>query len=155
MLLYVLRHADAENVVTTDAARRLTTKGHEQAGQVADFCKRNGFQLPVILSSPLVRARETAQAVADRVGTKLEVVPWLACGMSPATALEELKPHREATGVMIVGHEPDFSGLIGYLLGLSTPMQLSVRKASLHLLELMSWRAGAARLDFSLPCRLM
>jgi phosphohistidine phosphatase len=133
----------------------LTPKGHEQAGRVADFCKRNGFHLPVILSSPLVRARETAQAVADRMGTELEIVPWLACGMSPETALEELKPHRDAAGVMIVGHEPDLSCVLAHLLGLSTPMQLSVRKASLHLLELMSWRAGAARLEFSLPCRLM
>jgi phosphohistidine phosphatase len=155
MLLYLLRHADAENHVTSDAARKLTHKGHEQAAKVADFCRKNGFELPAILSSPLVRAHQTAQAVADRVGTKLEIVPWLACGLTPETALEELKPYRDKAGVMIVGHEPDFSSLVAWLLGLPTPMQLSVRKASLTLLEVMSWRAGAARLDFSLPCRLM
>ena len=75
--------------------------------------------------------------------------------MSPHAALEELKAFRGHNSVMIVGHEPDFSQLIAHLLGLPSNSQISVRKASLTLLEIAVLRAGAARLEFTLPCRLM
>jgi phosphohistidine phosphatase len=56
---------------------------------------------------------------------------------------------------MLVGHEPDFSQLAAYLLGLPTNNAIHVRKASLTLLELDIFRAGAATLQFSLPSKLM
>ena len=56
---------------------------------------------------------------------------------------------------MLVGHEPDFSGIAAHLLGLPRQESIRIRKASLALLELDSIRAGTARLEFSLPCKLM
>ena len=155
MLLYLLRHADAETPAPTDDERPLSEKGIAQAKKVARFCATHEVQLAIVLTSPLPRARQTAEPVAEALGVEMVVVPWLASGMSPPAALEELRAYRSQEKVMIVGHEPDFSQLAALLLGLPTNQALHLRKGSLTLLDLDIFRAGAAVLKFSLPCRLM
>lgn len=113
------------------------------------------MQLSLILTSPLRRAHETAKPMAAALRAELMIVPWLASGMHPEAALEELRAYRSQTSVMLVGHEPDFSQLAAHLLGLPTNNAIHVRKGSLTLLELDVFRAGAATLQFSLPCKLM
>ena len=155
MLLYLLRHADADTVAATDDARPLSPKGHRQGEALAEFCVKHGVQPAVILSSPLPRARETAEYVAKATNTELEIHPWIACGMNPERAVEELKEYRTRTSAMLVGHEPDLSTLVAYLLALPSNSQVNVRKASLTALELPVYRAGAGRLEFSIPCKMM
>jgi phosphohistidine phosphatase len=155
MTLYLLRHADAEMPAPTDDARPLSPKGIEQAQQAGRFCARHEVRPSVILTSPLTRAAQTAQPVAEATGSPLIVVPWLASGMAPHDAVEELKAYRTHDSAMIVGHEPDFSHLIALLLGLPGANQLHVRKGSLTALNLDIIRAGAARLEWSLPARYM
>lgn len=155
MLLYLLRHADAETPAPPDDDRVLSEKGHVQARKVAAFCQAHDIKLSLLLSSPLHRAHQTAHPVSETLGVELVIAPWLASGMHPETALEELRAIRVAGSVMIVGHEPDFSQLAAHLLGLPTNHAIHLRKASLTLLELDVFRAGAAALQFSLPCKLM
>jgi phosphohistidine phosphatase len=155
MLLYLLRHADADTPAASDSARPLSEKGIDQAKKVARFCEAHDMQLSLVLTSPLRRAHETAKPVAAALRAELMVVPWLSSGMHPHAALEELGAYRSQSSVMLVGHEPDFSQLAAHLLGLPTNNAIHVRKASLTLLELPVFRAGAATLDFSLPCKLM
>ncbi len=155
MLLYLLRHADADTIAPSDGARPLSEKGVEQAKKVARFCEAHDMQLSLILTSPLRRAHETAKPVAAALRAELMIVPWLASGMHPHAALEELRAYRSQTSVMLVGHEPDFSQLAAHLLGLPTNNAIHVRKGSLTLLELDVFRPGAAALQFSLPCKLM
>jgi len=155
MLLYLLRHADAETPAPTDDERPLSEKGHTQARKVAKFCETHEMRASLVLASPLRRAHETAQAVFAAFRAELRVVPWLASGMHPQAALEELRAYRGEDSVVLVGHEPDFSQFAAYLLGLPTNNAIHIRKASLTLLELDVFRAGAASLLFSLPCKLM
>ena len=155
MLLYLLRHADAETPAPSDEARALSEKGKAQAEKVGRFCEAHAMHLSLILTSPVRRAHETAQIVAAKMPAEMLVVPWLACGMHPQAALEELGAYRSQGSVMLVGHEPDFSQIIAHLLGLPDHAKFLVRKASLTLLELRAPRAGAASLHFTLPCRLM
>jgi phosphohistidine phosphatase len=155
MLLYLLRHADADTPAPTDDARPLSEKGRAQAQKVARFCEAHEMQLPLILTSPLPRAHETAQPVAKALRSELLVTPWLSSGMHPEAAVKELRDYREHAALMIVGHEPDFSQLCAHLLGLPTNDALNLRKASLTLLEVSTLRTGAATLQFSLPCKLM
>jgi phosphohistidine phosphatase len=155
MLLYLLRHADADTPAPSDGARPLSEKGIDQAKKVARFCEAHDMQLSVILSSPLRRAHETAKPVAAALRSELIVAPWLSSGMHPQAAVDELHSYRNHSSVMLVGHEPDFSQLAAFLLGLPTNQGIHVRKASLILLELDVFRAGAASLQFSLPCKLM
>jgi phosphohistidine phosphatase len=155
MLLYLLRHADAEASAGSDEARRLTEKGREQAKKIARFLEAHELHLSLVLTSPVRRAHETAQAVVDQMRAELLSAPWLACGMHPQAALEELKAYRSQSSVMLVGHEPDFSQLAAHLLGLPSATQFHVRKGSLALINLPILRAGAGSLDFSIPCKLM
>ena len=155
MLLYLLRHADADTKALSDEARALSEKGKAQAEQVARFCEAHEMQLSVVLTSPVRRAQETAAVVAEKMRAELIIVPWLACGMNSQAALEELRAYRSQGSVMLVGHEPDFSQLAAHLLGLPTNTAINVRKASLTLIDLGFFRAGAGCLQFSLPCKLM
>ena len=156
MLLYFLRHAEAEDEAASDFARRLTPKGLEQADKVGKFCVRAGLIPDLILSSPVVRAEQTARAVSKRLdGRELVVESWLACGMSPAACLESLAAYARFGHVMLVGHEPDFSGAIAACLGLPDPDRLNIRKASLTAIDLPRLRAGSGRLEFTTPVRLM
>jgi phosphohistidine phosphatase len=155
MLLYLLRHADADTPAASDDARALSEKGIAQAKKVARYCDAHHMQLSLVLTSPLRRAHETAQPVAEALRAELLIAPWLASGMHPQLALEELRAYRSQSSVMLVGHEPDFSQLIAHLLGLPTNNAIHIRKASLTLLDLAVFRAGAASLLFSLPCKLM
>jgi phosphohistidine phosphatase len=155
MQLSLLRHADAAAVASSDDVRPLTEKGMEQAQRVGRFCREHDIIPSLILHSPLKRAAQTAHEVAELTGARLELAPWLASGMSPHAGIEQLKEYRDEPHLMVVGHEPDFSQIIALLLGLPSPTQLHIRKASLTSLVIEVFRAGGARLEWSLPCRLM
>lgn len=155
MLLGFLRHAEAEDQRDSDFERRLTAKGLEQAAKVAKFCLRNGLLPDLILSSPVARARSTAEIVAKASNQDLVIAKWLACGMTPDTCRREIPPLAENAFVLLVGHEPDFSRSIASLLALPDPGSLKIRKASLTVLEVQSSEPCTAQLQFSLPARLM
>ena len=131
MLLYLLRHADADTPASSDSARALSEKGKAQASKVARFCEAHDMQLSLVLSSPVRRAHETAQIVSATLRAELLVAPWMACGMAPQTALEELRAYRSQGSVLIVGHEPDFSSEVGRLTG----AKAKLRKGGLAIID--------------------
>jgi phosphohistidine phosphatase len=151
MQLYLLRHADADTPAEVDAERALSRKGFAQARSVAQFLAQREIRPALVLSSPVRRAHETACAVSSEVN----VAPWLACGFEPADGLEKISALRQHASILLVGHEPDFSRFAAYLLGLATPTAFHVRKASLTLIEIEIFKPRAARLEFSIPCKLM
>jgi len=119
VLLYLLRHAEAEPHRPDDFSRQLTETGIKQARRVGCFMKEQCLRPDLILSSPVVRARETAEIVGKLLGkVDLIEVPWAACGMGPERALAELEAHNRFKSILLVGHEPDFSALIAALTGL-------------------------------------
>lgn len=155
MVAYFLRHAEAEADADSDFDRKLTAKGLEQAEKAGKFCARYGLKPGLILTSPVVRARQTARIVAEKLGADLVEERWLACGMAPETCLRELKAHARQDSVLLVGHEPDFGEAIAALLGLPDPGALKVRKASLTALDLPVLEFGRGQLQFLVPARLM
>ena len=138
MKLLLIRHAKAEahGHPQGDGARALTEHGRRQSRKVGAFLRREDLVPDMVLSSPLVRARETAEIVCAAAGADPPVVQnWLGCGMHPAEALRELAVFAtSARRVAIVGHEPDFSGLVEYLLGTQQGF-VRVKKASVILLD--------------------
>jgi phosphohistidine phosphatase len=153
MILGFLRHAEAEDGQGSDFHRSLTPKGLEQAARVGKFCLRNGLRPDVILTSPVVRARQTAEIVAAAVGREMVEAAWLACGMETADLVRGLAALPRKDFVLLVGHEPDFSTTIAELLGLPDPSALNIRKATLAVLELAEATCG--QLQFLVPARLM
>ena len=156
MLLYILRHAEAEAKIVSDYERRLTTHGHEQAKSVGCFCSEHKIFPEIILTSPVVRAKQTAEEVFAvlKKGELIEV-PWMACGMDPNVAFEELPTYKKFKSVMIVGHNPDLTYLIATLLGLKNAFSFEVRKGSLTVIEVKEFSFGSGVLKWSLPPELL
>jgi len=155
MTLYLLRHAEAEVLAASDHARRLTSKGEDQAERTGKFCRKHGFASEVILSSPVTRALQTAKIVHKNLGdSELIEVPWAACGMSPETACEELRAYAKLNAVMLVGHQPDLGHLAATLLGCDNVGSLHVRKSLLCAIDVSpDFRRGV--LEFFVPAKLM
>ena len=154
MLLYILRHANADTEAATDDARELSEKGREQAKKVAQFCTGHGIRPEVIFASPLTRAQQTAKPVAKELGMEITTAPWLACGATPGGILAQIAMLKDAAAVMLVGHQPDLGELIAHLLG-GAGGSINVRKASLTLIEVLLARKGGGRLEFSISVRMM
>lgn len=156
MMVLFLRHADADPDRSSDFERKLTPKGLEQAEKAGKFCARNGLIPEVILTSPVVRAEETAKIAAKKLGD-VEVVreDAIACGMTPDQCLDLLRGYEKFETVMLVGHEPDFSETIAGLIGLPDSGHLQIRKSSLTAIDLPNLRKGSGILEFLIPSRLM
>jgi phosphohistidine phosphatase len=156
MTLYLLRHADAEDYAITDFDRKLTPKGHDQANRVGKFCADRGIAPSAILTSPYIRARETAEIVGQHLGIEPLVQEWIGCGMSPSTLYKNLIAHGGMRkSLMVVGHEPDMGYAVTSLLGLTDASAVNIRKATLTGIEAFSLEPGAGTLDFCIPARLV
>ena len=154
MTLYLLRHAEAEDRAPTDAARQLTPHGLDQARHVAAFCLRHDLRPDLILTSPFRRTIQTAELVAAVFGQTPQPAPFLASGMHPADALDELRAYDRFDSVLLVGHQPDLGLLIAALLGLESDDNLAVGKAALTGLEVNQLSPGGGTLRFFLPAHL-
>ena len=111
-MIYFLRHGDAEHETQEDAARRLTEKGERQSEAAGRALAALGTAIDVCLTSPKVRAEQTARLACGHLDVPVEVVEELRGGPFDPLAL--------ATGrgdVLLVGHEPDFSNAIAELTG--------------------------------------
>ena len=137
MDLILLRHGKAEDLNPGgDSARELLEKGREQSRRAAKLLKRSKLLPEIVLTSPLVRARQTAEEFCNTAGMPGAVIQgWLACGMHPEEALHELAGFREFKRVAIVGHEPDFSELIQWILGTSGG-RVEVKKGSITCVQI-------------------
>ena len=88
LILYILRHAEAEPEARTDAERPLTSKGRDQAKAVGRFCCEHEIYPALVLTSPLVRAEQTAKLVCKELGekTKLEAAEFSCDGSREGAA---------------------------------------------------------------------
>ena len=117
--LYFLRHglADWPNWTGPDGERPLTPEGIRKMKDTAKTLKGLDLSLEAIFSSPLIRAKQTAEFAADRLKIKVTIVPALAPGFGVHQLGELLAEYADAKTLMLVGHEPDFSTTIANLIG--------------------------------------
>jgi phosphohistidine phosphatase len=117
-MIWLLRHGDAEDG-SPDSERPLTEKGREQGRAVGKALKALGVEIEACLTSPKVRAAETARLVCEPLGVEPQLEPKLAGGPFDAEAL--------AAGlgddVLLVGHDPDFSMAVHSLTGAQVRMK--------------------------------
>jgi phosphohistidine phosphatase len=127
MKLYIMRHGPAEDVAASgrDADRALTAPGRERVRAVGKSLLEEDEAPHAILTSPLVRALQTAEIVAaatklgergGAVETRREIAPG---GDAYDLVREIVETRRKRT--MIVGHEPDLSALVARLVGHAPP----------------------------------
>lgn len=133
MHLYFLRHGRAANTGDwsgDDDSRPLTEQGRDELREVARGLRRLDLGLDAILSSPLARARETAQIVAAELGLSAVETPLLEPGCDLPQLAQLAKEYETAQDLMVVGHEPDFSSMIGALVGVRGPAHVEMKKAA-------------------------
>jgi phosphohistidine phosphatase len=132
--LYIMRHGLAvERDVTTvmdDAKRPLTSEGKEKMREIAAGLTRAGMEADWIVSSPLVRAVETAQIVAEALGSKppLDFCDALRPGGPPEALITFLAKRPNRRRVLVVGHEPDLGELAARLIGAGRNASLPFKK---------------------------
>lgn len=126
--LYLIRHAVAEErseAWPDDTKRPLTADGAARMRQAARGLVRLGVTFDVILSSPLVRTRQTADIVADAFDTRPAIV--IAESLQPGGSFNalaaELEKHSRRTRIGLVGHEPGIGELAARLIGSRQPLQ--------------------------------
>jgi phosphohistidine phosphatase len=138
MNIYLLRHAKAvergDPGYSTDSERPLTPDGKKKMRLIALGMKRLGLSLDLILSSPYVRARQTAEIAVQALGKtkRLKLSASLAAIADPAEIVAELnKSHRSCESIMLVGHEPNLSRLISKLVTGDLHLVMDFKKGGL------------------------
>jgi phosphohistidine phosphatase len=123
MYLYFLRHGEADwpDWDKPDDERPLTKRGKKEMHEVAKFLARVKAQPKIILTSPLPRAAQTAEIAAEHLQVKCREEKLLAPGFGKRE-LERLLEKYQEESLMLVGHEPDFSGAIAALTGASVKL---------------------------------
>jgi len=119
MKLYLVRHATAEdaNPATDDKDRTLTDSGKTKMMRAAEGLRKMKIRPLLILTSPLKRAQETAEILANGlVGVRVEVMAELAPGVDAQIVLEALRSHARHKSVVLVGHQPGLGQLTSLLL---------------------------------------
>ncbi|MEX0602357.1 MAG: phosphohistidine phosphatase SixA [Bacteroidota bacterium] len=157
MVLYFLRHGDAVASPTLhDADRPLSEAGHREISRVASFLSGHRIAIDWVVSSPLLRARETATHIAERLALQSsEISEYLVPGSDPRQ-LAGLINGLDTRSILLVGHEPHLSGTIAWLIGESKSPHIEMRKASLACVEIHSpLRRGQGILRWLIPVHLL
>jgi phosphohistidine phosphatase len=139
MKLLLIRHADAEpreNSEVPDEERPLTEKGQAQSRALSEALQRRGVELGKLVSSPLLRARQTAEGLLERWS---DPKPELLLCNALAPEGKEKKLTRFIRGlnsdvVTLIGHMPDLAYYAGWLTG-SKKAQIELAKAGVALIE--------------------
>lgn len=121
MEIYIIRHGDAidraDPQITNDAMRWLTDAGRNEVSVSARLLAKLAVRPDLVLTSPMVRARQTAEIVTDLIGPASgpEVSEHLVYGGSLAGVLEDILRHGRPAQVVLAGHMPSVGALVGYL----------------------------------------
>jgi phosphohistidine phosphatase len=139
MELYVFRHGIAADAVAgqPDADRALTDVGRKKTAEVVRTARRAGVDPSLIVSSPYLRAIQTARIAADEFGYRGEVLRTeaLVPHGTPEEVWSELRDYRDEPAVLLAGHEPLLSRLVAWLLA-APELRVDMKKAAMVRIDL-------------------
>jgi phosphohistidine phosphatase len=134
MNLYIIRHAIAVDEGTTeyeqDSQRPLTDKGKKKMHQIAKGLRALGVDFDLILSSPYVRAKATAEILADVFKVKADIAfsdNLIPMG-DPDLLIAEMNEKHSANSIALVGHEPHLTALISLLITENVGVDITLKK---------------------------
>lgn len=140
MKLYLVRHAIAEDsaVYEDDSLRPLTEKGRERMKKIAAALREIGVGPDLIVSSPYVRASQTAVILAKTLKYREQIVysDLLAPMGEAGDMIGEIKEKYSVDELMLVGHEPSLSSLAGVLLAGSVGIAINLKKGGVCCLSM-------------------
>jgi phosphohistidine phosphatase len=146
MRIYLLRHGIAEEGAgMRDSARALTSEGTQKVSQLMKVARRAGVAPTLVISSPYRRALETARIAIDELDYKGPLVEStsLTPDSSTQSAWNDVRVHAGEESILLVGHEPLFSGLSAYLLGWPE-VSIDFKKGALLCIDVYTVRAQPA-----------
>ena len=165
MILYIVRHAIAEQAdpkaPQDDSQRPLTEKGRMRMRQIARGLKALEAEIDLILTSPYLRASDTARILAkqydlgkDQVIKSENLIP---AGHLDLLINEISQNHGETGNLALVGHEPSLSSLISMLVSGDPNMSVTLKKGGVCRLAVERLQYGrCANLDWLLtPAQLV
>ena len=138
MEIYILRHGIAEDHnAAGDAQRSLTDEGRRKLRRVLERAAKAKVAPSLILSSPYVRARQTAELAAEVLEYRKKMVnlDTLTPEGSAETVWEEIRARRQESSILIAGHEPLLSASVAFLLG-SPAMHVDMKKGALARIDM-------------------
>ena len=154
--LYFLRHAhagDPEAWAGDDETRPLSDKGEKQAERLGTFLAGVGFKPDAIVTSPKLRAAQTAEIVARHLGIQISFDDRLAGAFEVETLETLLRDAGDPVRPVVVGHDPDFSDVLAELSGTS---RLPMPKGALARVDIeRPLRAGGGTLHWLVPPDLL
>jgi phosphohistidine phosphatase len=158
--LLIVRHARAWPAGTrsfSDDERPLTKDGAADFAKVARVLARIAPRPDVILTSPLLRARQTAEIARKSWKSRVRIGEERALTqMGTSGIVRLLAGHRRASLVMVVGHEPGVSTLLAHLVGAKSPSALGFKKGAAALVATSDPRLrGSGELIWFLPPKLL
>ena len=152
MRLYFLRHAEA-NPGADDAARELTERGEKQSCQIGKFLQQAGIEFDSAYSSPLVRARQTAELVLKitngSTAAKLQIVDALTNETAQTGFNRWLGEIPDVKHVLLVGHAPSMPERVRALLGIQGGEAFDMPKGGLACIKTDDRRLGALKFFIS------
>jgi len=132
MKLYLVRHAIAEALTNQedDSLRLLTEKGREKMKRIAQALEELGVQPDLIVSSPYIRASQTASILAKELNYKEELAysDFLMPMAEPDDMIGEINEKFSVDELMLVGHEPNLSSLVSVLLAGNPDLSINFKK---------------------------
>lgn len=139
--LYVIRHGLAGEPLENaeeDELRALTKKGKKELKSISKALKDLDIEFDEIITSPLIRALETAEIVHGRCGNSNELIinDLLRNGSSFETLVKYLNSLKSADSVAIVGHEPHLSSFASYCISGKKSSFINLKKGAVLLLEI-------------------
>ena len=154
--LYLVRHAIAEErgpKWPDDGKRPLSARGVARFREVVRGLRAVDVRVDVVLTSPLLRATQTADLLAAGLepSPPVEIVEPLAPGVTPK-ALAGVLSRAKRARIAVVGHEPDLGALAAHLVGASRP--LAFRKGGVCRVDL-DGPGGPGRLAWFAPPRIL
>lgn len=149
--LYFLRHAEAEAKAPgmEDADRALTEEGRKVIGRVAEGLRRDGVRFDIIFTSPLLRARQTAEILAGILSHAGGMVKTdaLLVGSPPGELMTEVSRRPGLGSILFVGHEPHLGRCISWLTGKGEE-ETKLRKGACARVEVASLGEGRSELSW-------
>ena len=136
--LYLIRHglaAERGDEYPDDSKRPLTSQGIARLRREAKALDALGVTIAHIISSPLVRAKQTADALAESLKShpSVSTSDALAPAGTPAAVIQEVARQARRGSLALVGHEPNIGELAGRLIGARTPIEF--KKGAVCLIE--------------------
>jgi phosphohistidine phosphatase len=155
MKIYFLRHgvaAEPENWKGNDYDRPLTDDGRERMEREAKAIRKMDLKLDAILTSPLVRAKQTAEIVARELKMVTKEDERLGGDFDVSSLEAILQGCADLKTLMLVGHEPSMSSVIGRLIGVA---RIDLKKGALACVELPDASTMTGELRSLIPPKLL